>query len=551
MNDDTLNNKSKVMRTSIRKKSCLQVGKEVSTASTQQLPMHLLKGRYIISRKASNVMVVRRVGKTHLHLLRQSTECLRPISLPTKFSGQERWIPIRQMPIKIIPHQASSKSENSSELEMLYNNKVLKRPLFNVSTGMEKEEEKEHHLRQAIEAQRAQTAGAGSSNHFIPIRDVNNVDVKEYQAYSKWKAFEKPFDYVSQKKGVFDFDDSSYDCDEEDMQFLQENNFFITVDQYENIIEKLEMSSRERIPSLHEFYQQHSEFILENLELVYDFWISRRMKMIREFKTSIPLIPYVPSKNKLGEKIDPYVAFRHRGPKVTTRRKQKMDTEHYGTMLRLAATIRRTHILTKAMVQRDTLKLKMVESNTEMFEEELGFLEQGGTVSDLQTIYPRERQITTNIPYANKWLMKVWSEVARELFNTKPLNREENILAIATRHGPEDGRFAFHRIPSCTYRTHHTSDPNHQESSASRSRAIQAVKRKLADNMLDNQYDKAPRRIDNSEAESSVDLMDGYRSRFVSLNEDTWERLTGQRINTYCRSRFGRGGRLKLDFLYK
>lgn len=44
---------------------------------------------------------------------------------------------------RIIPHQADAKkSENCSELEMLYNNKVLKRPLFNVSTGMEKEEEK-------------------------------------------------------------------------------------------------------------------------------------------------------------------------------------------------------------------------------------------------------------------------------------------------------------------------------------------------------------------------------------------------------------------------
>jgi hypothetical protein len=143
----------------------------------------------------------------------------------------------------------------------------------------------------------------------------------------------------------------------------------------------------------------------------------------------------------------------------------------------------------------------------------------------------------------------VWSEVAREIFNTKPLNREENILAIATRHGPEDGRFAFVRQPSCTYRTHHSSDPNHQESSASRSRALQAVKRKFTDNLLDNQYEKVPRQGDDTE--SNVDLLDGYRTRFVGLTEDTWEQLTGQRIPTFARSRFGRGGRVKLDFLYK
>lgn len=138
--------------------------------------------------------------------------------------------------------------------------------------------------------------------------------------------------------------------------------------------------------------------------------------------------------------------------------------------------------------------------------------------------------------------------MAREIFNNKPLNREENILAIATRHGPEDGRFAFHRHPSCTYRTHHTSDPNHQESSASRSRALQAVKRKLTDTLLDDRYEKVPRQSDNPETESNVDLFDGYRTRFVGLNEDTWERLTGQRIPTFTRSRFARNGRLKLDF---
>jgi hypothetical protein len=102
-----------------------------------------------------------------------------------------------------------------------------------------------------------------------------------------------------------------------------------------------------------------------------------------------------------------YVAFRHRGPMLTTRRKKKIDAEHYGTMLRLAAAIRRTHILTKAIVERDTLKLKMVETNAELFDEELSFLERGGSAPELQSLYPTERQITTTVPHANKWLMKV------------------------------------------------------------------------------------------------------------------------------------------------
>lgn len=135
------------------------------------------------------------------------------------------------------------------------------------------------------------------------------------------------------------------------------------------------------------------------------------------------------------------------------------------------------------------------------------------------------------------------------------MNREENLLAITTRYGPEDGRFAFHRHPSCTYRTHHNSDPNHQESTSSRSRALQAVKRKLndLDDSLDHPFNKHPR-LDNSDANESttnIDLIGGYQSRFMSLDEDSWENLTGQRQSVFCRTRFGRGGRLKLDFVYK
>jgi CCR4-NOT transcriptional regulation complex NOT5 subunit len=79
--------------------------------------------------------------------------------------------------------------------------------------------------------------------------------------------------------GEFEFcdEDTSYDADEEDLEFLRENNNFISLDEYEKIIEKLEVSSRERVPSMHEFHQQHPELVLEHLERVYDFWISRRM----------------------------------------------------------------------------------------------------------------------------------------------------------------------------------------------------------------------------------------------------------------------------------
>jgi hypothetical protein len=48
--------------------------------------------------------------------------------------------PQKSMPIHIIKKEKSVES-TAAELEMLHNNKVLKRPLFNVPSGMEKCEE--------------------------------------------------------------------------------------------------------------------------------------------------------------------------------------------------------------------------------------------------------------------------------------------------------------------------------------------------------------------------------------------------------------------------
>lgn len=59
------------------------------------------------------------------------------------------------------------------------------------------------------------------------------------------------------------------------------------------------------------------------------------------------------------------------------------------------------------MVERDTIKLKLVEKNAELFDEELEFLEQGGSVAEVQAAYPTDRQIPSSMPYSNKWLSKV------------------------------------------------------------------------------------------------------------------------------------------------
>lgn len=70
------------------------------------------------------------------HLLPHSTTngMPPPHQVPSKMHFRARAIdPQRQMPIQVV--RQTKKSENNLELEMLCNNKVLKRPLFNVPSG--------------------------------------------------------------------------------------------------------------------------------------------------------------------------------------------------------------------------------------------------------------------------------------------------------------------------------------------------------------------------------------------------------------------------------
>ncbi|KAI6235521.1 Enhancer of polycomb-like protein 1-like isoform X1 [Aphelenchoides besseyi] len=472
-----------------------------------------------------------------------------PPPLPSKMNFRARALdPQRQMPVHIV--KTESKPESNLELEMLYNNKVLKRPLFNVPSGMEKEEEKEHHLRKAIEAQKSLTGAGMSNDHLIPTRQVTIIDSSDYGDVWKIRTDEKPIDYINYSRGTFDFcdEDTSYDADEVDMQFLESNGHFISLDEFEKIIEKLEVDSRDRILSLHEFHRQHPEVLIEKLERIYDYWIERRTKLVTESKMNVTLVPYVPNKSKAGEKDNPYIAFRHRGPKVTTRRKQKLDTEHYGSMLKLAAAIRRTHLLSKSMVEREALKSKILDRDVELFDAQLDLLQCGGSVDDLPDMSTQHEPsvLSQIVPSANKWLSMIWYEVARGIYDDSTLRREDDLFAISSRSGSEDGPFAFQRQTNCFYRSTRTSDssaePEYFETTTGGRLHLPTHQQSVGPNDYDG--------IRFNELHKSQNLF-FKKSPFVYLNKDTWSDLTGEHRDVVCRSRYGRGGRLNLDFIYR
>ncbi|KAI6241014.1 Enhancer of polycomb-like protein 1-like protein [Aphelenchoides fujianensis] len=449
-----------------------------------------------------------------------------PPPVPTKMHFRARALdPQRQMPVTVT--KSSKKPEGVMELEMLHNNKVLKRPLFDVPSGMEKEEERELHLRKAIEAQKSLTGEGVSIDHLIPIRQVTEVPSDEYA--STWKgrmSTTKPEQYIPLRRSAFDFcdDDTSYDADEADAEFLETNGNFVSLDE--------------------NFHRCHPEIVIEKLERIYDYWLERRIKLIRSCRMNASLVPYVPNKCRAGEKDNPYIAFRHRGPKVTTRRKQKMDTEHFGAMLKLAAAVRRSHVLSKGLVAREALKMKIVDNDIEMFDEQLEVLRQGGTLEDLPDMSEQQPPslFANAMPTANKWLPTAWHEVARTMFDDPGSRREDSLQAVTSRPGAEDGQFAFHRHRHCVYRMPRPSDP-----SATPQRTNAGTNERSNGQPTESaEQESSP----FSELHKSQNVV-FKPSPFVFLDRSLWGNLTGEQRDVVCRSRFGRGGRLLLDFLRK
>ncbi|CAD5222447.1 unnamed protein product [Bursaphelenchus xylophilus] len=447
------------------------------------------------------------------------TNGMPPPSLPSKVNFRARALdPQRQMPVHIVKVDNSNGFSSTANLEMLYNNKPMKTPLFSVPSGMEREEERELHLRRAIEAQKASTLCQESH---IPTRQVEVLTQHEYQRMTNWERdVQRGPEYLPLERGDFEFcdDDTSYDADEHDNEWLERNNNFISIDEFELMIEKLEVMAGDRIPYLDEVTQKHPELDCEVIVKVYDYWVERKTELVRTLRMNACLVPLVPSKTKPGEKENPYIAFRHRGPRVTTRRKQRLETEHYGTILKLAAMVRRTHLLTKGFVERERLKVRQAEEAEKCFECEIELLQQSGYIED------EEKPSTSlEMPPMTSWLNKHWCDVVNDVldYNKTEISSGCGTIKRAYVPGAEDGRFAFQKHPSCYYRM-----PGPQATEAGSDGA----------GLLTTSAKPKISAIDSTENMSLVRAPD-------------WEQLTGLASPVFGRARFGRSGRLNLDFV--
>jgi len=213
----------------------------------------------------------------------------------------------------------------------------LKRAVPQMPSGMEKEEESEHHL------QRAMVAGS-----VIPTPEVSKLIDDDLI----WHDQTYPPDCYPPKQLIhitpftMEQDVPEYDYDSEDLDWLNTTgrSNSITADKLEELVDKWEKHSTYNIIDLADakaLTKDDEDTIL----IIYDYWLRKRVRLGHSLSPAVRTEPIAGAPPN-----DSYVAFRKRRDKIQTRKNRKNDEASYEKMLKLRRNLARALDLL-AMIQ--------------------------------------------------------------------------------------------------------------------------------------------------------------------------------------------------------
>ncbi|ESO87683.1 hypothetical protein LOTGIDRAFT_127385 [Lottia gigantea] len=236
---------------------------------------------------------------------------------------------------------------------------TINRSVPQMPTGMEKEEETEHHLQRALSAQQVY----GSSEKLvIPIPEIQDIGERYGILYKD--DFKLSKQYIHIQAFGMDQEIPDYDMDSEDETWMNEQakKMEITPLKFEEMMDRLEKGSGQQVVTLQEaklLLKEDDDLIIA----VYDYWLNKRLK------TQQPLIPQVKTEKRDGSTTNnPYVAFRRRTEKMQTRKNRKNDESSYEKMLKLRRDLNRAVTLLEVIKRREKSKKEILQLTIEVLE---------------------------------------------------------------------------------------------------------------------------------------------------------------------------------------
>ncbi|KAM6134849.1 enhancer of polycomb homolog 1 isoform 8-T8 [Pterocles gutturalis] len=386
----------------------------------------------------------------------------------------------------------------------------INRAVPQMPTGMEKEEESEHHLQRAISAQ--QVYGEKRDNMVIPVPEAES-NIAYYESIYPGE-FKMPKQLIHIQPFSLDAEQPDYDLDSEDEIFVNKlkKRMDISPLQFEEMIDRLEKGSGQQPVSLQEaklLLKEDDELIRE----VYEYWIKKRKNC-----RGSSLIPAVKQEKRDGSSTnDPYVAFRRRTEKMQTRKNRKNDEASYEKMLKLRRDLSRAVTILEMIKRREKSKRELLHLTLEIMEKRYNLGDYSGEImsevmAQRQPVKPTYAipiiPVTNSSPFKHQEAMELkefkvkqdkpdvirpkrkyekkpkvlpssaaatlqqTSPTALPVFNAKDLNQydfpssdEEPLSQVlsgsseAEEENDPDGSFAFRRKAGCQYYAPHLDQP--------------------------------------------------------------------------------------------
>lgn len=242
------------------------------------------------------------------------------------------------------------------------------RTISALPTGVDKEEEMELHLQQALSAQQASSTGAsGSGENFIPVPEVSEcpevVAALAKPDYEPTRTLIKVQASLSLEPQIPD-----YDLDEADSEFLvslRSSDIELKELELETMMDRLEKNTEQSVTTMEEAKAILAEFHDEAIAAVYDYWLAKRCE------TKQPLIPRVKTEragDRASAALSPYLAFRRRAERMQTRKNRKNDEDSYEKILRLSHDLRKALTLLEMVKRREKSKRELLSMEMEILE---------------------------------------------------------------------------------------------------------------------------------------------------------------------------------------
>ncbi|XP_006086736.1 enhancer of polycomb homolog 1 isoform X8 [Myotis lucifugus] len=259
------------------------------------------------------------------------------------------------------------------DLPDLHEYASINRAVPQMPTGMEKEEESEHHLQRAISAQ--QVYGEKRDNMVIPVPEAES-NIAYYESIYPGE-FKMPKQLIHIQPFSLDAEQPDYDLDSEDEVFVNKLKKIMDICplQFEEMIDRLEKGSGQQPVSLQEaklLLKEDDELIKE----VYEYWIKKRKNC-----RGPSLIPSVKQEKRDGSSTnDPYVAFRRRTEKMQTRKNRKNDEASYEKMLKLRRDLSRAVTILEMIKRREKSKRELLHLTLEIMEKRYNLGDYNGEI---------------------------------------------------------------------------------------------------------------------------------------------------------------------------